>query len=95
MKRQWYWRAICDVCGFKLWSYQLRKRWDGLMVCHLDWETRHPQDLIKPPREDTHVPWTRPEQQDVFIEPSYVDSTIGTQDNTVPSGNFTNNNGTP
>ena len=39
--------AICDGCGFKFKASQLRKRWDGYMVCEDDWEPRHPQDLVE------------------------------------------------
>lgn len=39
--------SICDCCGFKFKLSQLRKRWDGAMVCSADWEPRHPQDSIK------------------------------------------------
>lgn len=31
------------------------------MVCDMDWETRHPQDLIRPVKDDTSLPWTRPD----------------------------------
>lgn len=41
------WATICDVCGFRFPSSKLKKRWDGLMTCETDWETRHPQTLIK------------------------------------------------
>ena len=54
------WNAICDVCGFKFKASQLLKRWDGLMVCMDDFETRHPQDFIRPIKERNSVPWTRP-----------------------------------
>ena len=61
------WNAICDVCGFKKKASELRKRWDGRMVCEKDWEPRHPQDLIRSKPDDESVPWTRPEQEDDFI----------------------------
>lgn len=54
------WNAICDVCGFTYKSDQLRKRWDGLMVCSKDYEMRHPMDFLKVPTDDPSVPWTRP-----------------------------------
>lgn len=54
------WNAICDVCGFQFKSGELRLRWDGMRVCSKDWETRHPMDFIKIPKEDTSVPWSRP-----------------------------------
>lgn len=54
------WNVICDVCGHKYKASQLLKRWDGLMTCSLCWETRHPQELIRPIKERNSVPWTRP-----------------------------------
>lgn len=59
--------AICDVCGFKFKSDQLHKRWDGRMVCKEDFELRNPQDLIRLPKEDTSIPWSRPEPNDTFL----------------------------
>jgi hypothetical protein len=54
------WNAICDQCGRKFKASQLRKRWDGYMVCKEDWETRHPQDFVRPRPDSGKVPWTRP-----------------------------------
>lgn len=65
------WNAICDVCGFKFKASQLRERWDGLMVCEKDWETRHPQDLIRPLPDEQKLPWTRPEPADTYISVTY------------------------
>lgn len=62
------WNAICDGCGFKFKASQLRKRWDGMMMCEDDWEIRNPLDFLRPPSEHTSVPWSRPEATDVFIE---------------------------
>lgn len=55
--------AICDVCGWKYKQSQLRKRWDGAMVCSKDWEPRHPQDNIKirPERNNVIEPRMEPE----------------------------------
>lgn len=61
------WNAICDVCGFKFKASQMRKRWDGLMVCRADYEVRHPQELRRAITENISVPWSRPQQQPVFI----------------------------
>ena len=61
------WNCLCDICGFKFKADQLRKRWDGLMVCSRDFEPRHPADLIRVPKESTGVAWTRPEPTDTFI----------------------------
>ena len=69
---QWY--AICDVCGFKFLSGQLRERWDGLMVDSACFETRHPQEFIKAVREST-VPWTSVEGEGINGSPNeYVDA---------------------
>lgn len=56
--------SICDVCGHKYKGSQLRKRWDGAMVCSADFETRHPQDLIKARPERNNVKNAR-------FEPAY------------------------
>jgi hypothetical protein len=61
------WNAICDVCGFKFKASQLVERWDGLMVCSKDWETRHPQELIRPIPDQQKLPWTRPEGTDTTV----------------------------
>lgn len=58
------WNAICDVCGFKFKASQLRKRWDGFMVCSVDYEERHPQDLLRIPRSERPLPWARPPQNE-------------------------------
>ena len=65
------WRVICDRCGFKYWSGQLRKEWTGLMVCmggdtNDCWEPRHPQDFVRGKKDRQAPPWTRPEGEDVF-----------------------------
>jgi len=44
----------------------LEKRWDGLMVCQGDWETRQPQDFVKGVADKQVPPFTRPEQADTF-----------------------------
>lgn len=55
-----YWR-ICAVCGFKCRASQTSKRWDGLIVCEADFETRHPQDFVKGRLDRQNVPNPRPE----------------------------------
>lgn len=55
------WNALCDVCGFKFKSIDLRERWDGARVCSADFELRNEQDFIKSPRESGPIPWSRPE----------------------------------
>lgn len=59
--------AICDCCGFKYKQSQLKKRWDGAMVCAADFEQRHPQDLVKARPERNHVKDARPEPAYRFL----------------------------
>jgi len=67
------WNALCDVCGFKFKSTDLRKRWDNLMVCKSDWEPRHPQDFLRAVKETSnHLPWTRPDIDGADVGPVYV-----------------------
>lgn len=82
--------ALCDVCGFKFKSDELQKRWDGVMVCRLDMDSRHPQDYIKAPKPERPLPWTRPEGADQEVDVDYIATSIGIQDTTIPSGH---NNG--
>lgn len=65
------WKVVCDVCGFEFGSNDVRKRWDGLYVCDKDFETRHPQDLIKAKTEKGSPPFTRPVPEPVFTSVTY------------------------
>lgn len=60
--------AICDVCAQKYKASQMRKRWDGLMVCPHDYENRHPQDFLRAVPDRQAVPWSRPQTPDVFVQ---------------------------
>lgn len=73
------WNCICDRCGLEFKSGKLREEWTGLRVCNECYESRHPQTLIRVPKEDSSIPWSRPEQTDSFIEVTYVDASVGTQ----------------
>lgn len=53
------WNALCDVCGFKFKSCDLKKRWDGYMVCKEDWEPKHPSLMYKAPKSEAGIPWSR------------------------------------
>jgi hypothetical protein len=64
-----FWR-ICEVCGFKCRASETSKRWDGLIVCREDFETRHPQDFVRGRKDRQNVPDPRPEPPDVFIGPT-------------------------
>lgn len=71
------WAAICDRCGFRFKSTQLRKEWQGLMVCKECWEPRHPQDFVRVPHEEITPPWTRPEGTDTFAQVCYLPQKSG------------------
>lgn len=78
--------AICDRCGFKRKSDDLRKEWTGLMVCKdTCWEARHPQDFLRGKKDDSSVEWTRSEPADVEVD----DSGFLALD-PVPTGTFDN-----
>lgn len=61
------WNALCDICGFKFKSSELRTDWRGLKVCNQDYEQRHPQELIRIPSDNPSVSWTRPESTEDFV----------------------------
>ncbi|HDA7126310.1 TPA: hypothetical protein O5T86_001243 [Staphylococcus aureus] len=63
-----FWR-ICDRCGFRYRSSQTYRTWDGLYVCHDDFETRHPQDFVRGRRDNQIAPHPRPEALDTIIGP--------------------------
>ena len=96
------WLADCDACGKTFYSAELRKRWDGYMVCNLDWEIRQPQDFVRGIADTQAPPWVRPEVQDQFVLacttrtslPGYATPTCMIAGNTVnlgsvPSPTFT------
>lgn len=66
--------AICDSCGFKFKASELRKTWDGRMVCADDFEERHPQDTIRPRPESRKLPWTRPEPETRYKTVAAIDT---------------------
>ena len=61
------WNAHCDVCAFRFKASQLRKRWDGLMVCPEDFEQDHPQKYIRVDQRAPTVPWVRKQNDATFI----------------------------
>lgn len=65
------WLIICDVCGDKIRSSESKQRWDGLIVCNKDWETRHSLDFIRSRTDKITVPFSRPRPTDIYTESSY------------------------
>jgi hypothetical protein len=80
------WNVICPVCGVRYKADELRQRWDGQWVCRQDWESRHPQDLIRTPKETSNqLPYTYPPGTEPDVSPTY---TIPLEP--VPPGTFNN-----
>jgi hypothetical protein len=70
--------AICDVCGFKFKNTDLRKRWDGYMVCKNDYEIRHALDFYTT-KNDTHLlPWTRSDSSGTDVSPTLTNWALDT-----------------
>lgn len=72
------WAVICDRCGFRFHSGQLRREWTGLRVCsgaatNNCWEPRHPQDFVRGKADRQAPPWVRPEPEDNESAPSAPD----------------------
>lgn len=68
------WNVICDVCGIRHKADEVRKRWDGLLVCKNDWEPDHPQKYLRVRDDPKQVPFIRPEPADTFTEVIYPDA---------------------
>lgn len=81
------WAAICDRCGFKFKSSELRRQWNGRMVCKDDFDLQHPQELLRTTPEKVDVPFTAPETTDTHITVTFAD--MGA-DNVKPTGTFDN-----
>lgn len=61
------WDVICDVCGMKYHSGDLKERWDGLMCCRQDWNPRQPQDFVRGIPDPQAIPWSRPDTAPQFV----------------------------
>ena len=57
----------CEVCGFTYYAEDTFKRWDGLIVCEADFETRHPQDFVRGRVDHQSVPDARPPPPERFV----------------------------
>lgn len=53
-------KAVCDLCGFDFMASELMEDYWGRRVCRKDFETRHPQDFVRPKVEKIVPEWTRP-----------------------------------
>ena len=92
------WLILCDRCGFKRRHDQVVKTWNNLMVCAPStgkycFETRHPQEFVRA-RPDIPVKVRESGERAIARVVNTIPSTVGVQENTIPSGHFTNNNKT-
>jgi hypothetical protein len=56
------WNVICQVCRKKVKASEIKKRWDGLLVCDEDFEHRHPNDFPLPAfKEQAPIPFSSPD----------------------------------
>lgn len=74
-------KAICQICGLTYHLSELRKQWDGLLVCRQDWSPRHPQEFVRAlPDKQTPRRRPSPEPADVFTDPVLSPSDLTASD---------------
>ena len=66
------WNVTCDVCSKKIKAGIAKQRWDGLIVCNEDYETRQPQDFVKVHSDKISVPFVRPIPTLLFTNVTYT-----------------------
>ena len=79
-------KAACDRCGFDYKASELREEWQGLKVCATCYEPRHPQDLLRIPRTERPVPWTRPGSDITVDVPGWAETVVDGSPKTVTFG---------
>ena len=68
---------LCDICGFQFHRNQVRKNWKGQIVCHVDYEPKHPQLTIPAVRDRMSVKDARvPDDPPLDVPPFTVDDII-------------------
>lgn len=70
MSRRGRFYRIDDRTGFKVRASDTRKEWTGAIVHRDEWEPRHPQDFVRPRRDEQRVPDPRPDPEPVFQYPA-------------------------
>ena len=81
------WLSLCQRCGFKYMSSQLRLEWTKLRVCNNCFEYRQPQDFVKGIQERA-TPWAR-RPNETEIDPfQYVEAEYWDRDAVVPPATF-------
>lgn len=54
----------CDRSGFICKRSECREEWNGNLVRADLWEPRHPQDILRPKKDNQAVDIARPDQED-------------------------------
>lgn len=60
------WLCECQICGRVFKGSEIRRRWDGMLVCDQDYEEKHPQLSVRGQADIVSVPFSSPEGPDVF-----------------------------
>lgn len=69
--------VICPMCQRKFKNTDMKRRWDGLIVCEEDWEPRHPMDFYRTINDNHVLPFvlTNTNQVEKTWTPVYVNRT--------------------
>lgn len=70
--------VICDRCGFKKKSSEVRREWDGLMVCtDTCWEMDHPQKYLRVREGEIAPPFVRSDPAPTYKTVCYIYESSG------------------
>ena len=62
-------QAVDPASGFKVPLRNLVRQWDNDLIDYRFVDKRNPQDFVRGVRDDMSLPYARPEQPDVFVDP--------------------------
>ena len=79
----------CDQCARQFYASEVQKRWDGLMVCKDDYESRHSQDFVRAVPDSPPLPFVRKNAADIDLASTVISAVTGAAYSTIPSGTFT------
>ena len=79
--------CVCSLCGMDYRASEMKVTWDGKQVCEKDWESRHPQELVRAVKDDMSPVGIHTGEP----TPNYVDVTFTeVSDNTLPTATHVN-----
>lgn len=65
--------CVCDICGFRRLSSEMRMNYNKMFVCKECFEPKHEQYVSPKPRHEKQtVSIHRPEKEPVFLSPGDV-----------------------